>query len=76
MNSDVPCSPKSLEIGGIAKKVNRINKYTIHFGYKPKDLEDRLEKDEKKKLQELRTKCGEPKIDIEQFINAYNNRLK
>ena len=74
MVSDCKHSPKSRGVEDIEYRVERIKEYMRHFGYAPRRLDERLDVDEKERLDVIRAKLQEVRREIESFIEDYRVR--
>lgn len=74
ITSDAPKSPKSRGVKDIDQRIEHIKAYMQHYGYSPRNLEDRLNEDEKNRLKLVRSKLIEVREDIETLVNDYRAR--
>jgi len=76
INSDTKYSPKSRGVKDIEDRIGKIRAYMKKYGYRVQPLEERLDKEEIKQLNNIRSKLREIRKDIEEFGEAYQRRIK
>lgn len=74
MVSDDRYSPKSLGVKDIDQRIKRIKAYINYFDYTLRSLEQRLNKQELKRLKTIRSKIQEIRGDIEALIDDHRTR--
>jgi len=76
IRSDTECSPKGRGVKDIEDRIGKIRAYMKKYGYRAQPLEERLDKEEIKQLNNIRSKLREIRKDIEEFGEAYQRRIK
>lgn len=75
MMSNARYSPKSLEVKDINGRIQHIKAYMQYFDYTPISLENRLNKQELKRLKTIRSRLHEIRESIEMLIKGYRTRV-
>lgn len=74
MISEVKGSPKNRGVKDVKKRLEQIKAYKKHYGYTPRRLEKRLDKNELKMLTKIRSGIQELREDIDEVIKHYKDR--
>ncbi len=74
MRSDAPFSPASRGVPDLERRIARLNAYMVHFGYSPRQHQERLTPDELSRFAVIRTKRRELRREINELIRLYQGR--
>ena len=75
MASDFKKSPKSKGIKDTSQRIKRIKAYMRNFSYTPQRLEERLNKQELRRLNENRSRLKKLRKDVDALIEDYRARM-
>lgn len=74
MLSDAPFSPASRGVPDLERRIARLKAYMVHFGYSPRQPEERFTSDELSRFAVIRTKRRELRREIDELIRLYQGR--
>jgi 5-methylcytosine-specific restriction endonuclease McrA len=74
MQGDAPLSPRSRGVQDIEERIARIRAYAQEFEYTHSHIEDRLEGEEKERLETIRTTLAKTRDDLDALIADYRTR--
>lgn len=74
MGSTARFSPRSFGISDIDHRIERLREYMAQYRYVPRPLEERLQPDEIRRLDEVRERIRVLRSEIDQLIHDYRER--
>lgn len=74
IKSDAKYSPKRRNVKDIDERIGKIKAYIAKYAYKAQPLEERLDEEKRKQLDNIRSKLRKIRKDIEEFGEAYWQR--
>ena len=74
MLSSAQWSPLSRGVVDVEQRLERIREYVRHYNYQPPPLSERLTSEEQERLELIRAKLTEARIDLEALIKDYRTR--
>ena len=74
MSGHAQGSPQSRGVGDVTERIQRIQAYVQHFGYRVNPLEERLDEAELDRLAEIRLRLAELRQEVDALIRDYRQR--
>jgi hypothetical protein len=74
MLSNAPFSPTTRGVPDVQQRIARLKAYMTQFGYAPRRLEERLSQQELERFATIRSKHRELRCEIDELIEAYQER--